>query len=132
MEIVAEYSFNRGKEYIEENHPRELQEIREIISLVDATRFKTKVSKEKTMPGELLYSPKELNNEFLRLLNERGWHSVRISVKTYVPEISREHIGFREMDAVKNRLGVEVQFGKDAFMVYNVAAKMTIFSKKKS
>ena len=28
---------------------------------------------------------------------------------------------------MKNRLGVEVQFGKYAFMVYNVCAKMTIF-----
>jgi len=31
------------------------------------------------------------------------------------------------MDFVKNKLGVEVQFGKYSFMVYNVAAKMTIF-----
>jgi hypothetical protein len=31
------------------------------------------------------------------------------------------------MDFVKEKLGVEVQFGKYAFMVYNVAAKMTIF-----
>jgi hypothetical protein len=30
---------------------------------------------------------------------------------------------------VKNKLGVEVQFGKYAFMVYNVCAKMTIFHK---
>jgi len=36
---------------------------------------------------------------------------------------------FREMDFVKNRMGVEVQFGKYAFMVYNVCAKMTIFHK---
>jgi hypothetical protein len=42
----------------------------------------------------------------------------------------KEHIGFREMDAVKNKLGVEVQFGKYAFMIYNVAAKMTIFAKR--
>ncbi len=31
------------------------------------------------------------------------------------------------MDFVKNDLGVEVQFGKYAFMVYSVCAKMTIF-----
>jgi hypothetical protein len=31
------------------------------------------------------------------------------------------------MDFVKEHLGVEVQFGKYAFMVYNVCAKMTIF-----
>jgi len=33
------------------------------------------------------------------------------------------------MDYVKEKLGVEVQFGKYAFMVYNVCAKMTIFRK---
>ena len=31
------------------------------------------------------------------------------------------------MDFVKEKLGVEVQFGRYAFMVYNVCAKMTIF-----
>jgi len=31
------------------------------------------------------------------------------------------------MDFVKDSLGIEVQFGKYSFMVYNVAAKMTIF-----
>ena len=31
------------------------------------------------------------------------------------------------MDFIKEKLGVEVQFGKYSFMVYNVAAKMTIF-----
>jgi hypothetical protein len=34
---------------------------------------------------------------------------------------------FRQMDFVKDNLGVEIQFGKYAFMVYNVCAKMTIF-----
>jgi len=45
-----------------------------------------------------------------------------------VPE--RESQGaFREIDFVKDQLGVEVQLGKYAFMVYNVCAKMTIFNK---
>lgn len=34
------------------------------------------------------------------------------------------------MDFVKNRVGVEIQLGKYAFMVYNVCAKMTIFHKQ--
>jgi len=33
------------------------------------------------------------------------------------------------MDFLKEKLGVEVQFGKYSFMVYNVCAKMTIFHK---
>jgi hypothetical protein len=32
------------------------------------------------------------------------------------------------MDFLKNKVGVEIQFGKYSFMVYNVCAKMTIFS----
>jgi hypothetical protein len=47
-------------------------------------------------------------------------------LKGYKPP--KSHKGaFREMDFVKQSLGVEVQFGKYAFMVYNVCAKMTIF-----
>lgn len=33
------------------------------------------------------------------------------------------------MDFVKNTLGIEVQFGKDAVMVYNACVKVTIFHK---
>ena len=32
------------------------------------------------------------------------------------------------MDFMKNKVGVEIQFGKYAFMAYNVCAKMSIFS----
>lgn len=36
---------------------------------------------------------------------------------------------YRKMDFIKpgTKLGIEVRFGKYAFMVYNVCAKMTIF-----
>lgn len=36
-------------------------------------------------------------------------------------------IDINEMDFLKDKLGVELQLGKYAFMVYNVCAKMTIF-----
>jgi hypothetical protein len=127
MEIIAVYSFNKGKDFIESKHEKELKEIIEVIHAVDATKCKNKVSKEKTMLGQMLYSPKEMNAEFDRQMRAKGWYATRIEVKTSVPETGNAHKGFREMDAVKNRLGVEVQFGKYAFMVYNVAAKMTIF-----
>jgi hypothetical protein len=130
MEVVAEFSFKNGKEFIEKNHQAELQEVKEIISLVDATSCMTKISKEKTMVGKELYSPIALNRYFKKLFEQRGWRTWKIRVKTDIPEINREHKGTREIDMVKNKLGVEVQFGKYAFMVYNVAAKMTIFSKQ--
>jgi hypothetical protein len=50
-------------------------------------------------------------------------------VNDYLPKASEVRGAFRDMDFVKENLGVEVQFGKYAFMVYNVAAKMTIFRK---
>lgn len=129
MQIVARYSFKNGEDFLKKYHKPELNEVEEIISSIDASRLRTKISKEKTMKGKALYSPIALNKAFKKLFEEKGWETKRIRVKTFVPEIGQEHKGFREMDAVKNKLGVEVQFGKYAFMVYNVAAKMTIFSK---
>ena len=131
MQIVAQYSFNNGKEFLQEHHRSELDDVKDVISSVIGSRLKTKISKEKTMKGRALYNPKALNKEFRSLFEKRNWKTgkfARIQVKTFVPEICKEHKGFREMDAIKNNLGVEVQFGKYAFMVYNVAAKMTIFS----
>lgn len=40
MEIVAEFSFNNGREFIEEHHKLELLDVREIISSVDASRLR--------------------------------------------------------------------------------------------
>ena len=129
MKIVAIYSFNGGQDFILKYHNNELEEIKEIISLVDAESCKTKKSKEITMKGRMLYSPIDLNKCFKNHLDRRSWNTkVRIKVKTEIRETGETHKGFREMDAVKDKLGLEVQFGKYAFMVYNVAAKMTIFA----
>lgn len=132
MKIIAKFSFKSGKNFITKHHKKELREIEELISSVDASVLKTKISKEKTMKGKVLYSPIELNRKFKELFLKKKWKTVRINVRTEVPELGKKYIhkGFREIDAVKNKLGVEVQFGKYAFMVYNVAAKMTIFNKQ--
>ncbi len=57
MIVVAEYSFNGGKEFIDNNFLELKKEIYSIIESVSAENCKTKKSKEKTMPGKLLYSP---------------------------------------------------------------------------
>lgn len=130
MKIVAQYSHNKGRDFIKENHENELREVEEVIRLVDAGKCKTKESEEKTMSGKILYSPKDFNRRFAELFAERRWGKARIKVSTLVSETGVRHKGFREIDMVKNGLGVEIQFGKYAFMVYNVAAKMTIFHKQ--
>ena len=134
MKIAGIYSFNSGKEYVEKHNPALLKEIQEVISLVDASKCKTKISKEKTMKNRRLYSPVKLNKEFKKFFEKRNWEKIRVRcdyptqfyVNNYRSQTTRG--AFREMDFVKNHLGVELQFGKYAFMVYNVCAKMTIFS----
>lgn len=136
MKIVGIYSFNLGREVITSKYPAELEEVRQVISTVDSTQCKTKTSREKTMPGRTLYSPRALNKIFTKEFERRGWEKYKVhcdySTDYYVPDFVPDHSskgGFREIDFVKNRVGVEVQFGKYAFMVYNVCAKMTIFNK---
>jgi len=130
MHIIAEYSHKDGRDFILGNHPQELEDIRQVIAQIDAMQFKTKRSREKTMPGRMLYSPIELNAEFKRRFEALGWEKRRVQMKTTIPEIGKSHTGFREIDLVKNKLGLEVQFGKYAFTLYSVLTKMAIFAKR--
>jgi len=134
MKIAGIYSFNGGTEFIEESYPDLLKQIKSCIEDIDASDCKTKISKEKTMPGTRLFSPVDLNNQFKKILKPKGWSPVRVEcdypTRFYVDGYTAQKMrkgAFREMDFVKQKLGVEVQFGKYSFMVYNVAAKMTIF-----
>lgn len=136
MIIAGIYSFNGGKKAVQFKHARELREIRQIIAAVDSASHKTKVSKEKTMPGKILYRPGSLNKAFREQFEARDWHKYKVPCQYPTKYYTRGYNArvssrgaFREMDFIKNRLGVEVQFGKYAFMVYNVCAKMTIFHK---
>ena len=134
MIIAGTYSFNNGLKTLERKYPKLLAEIRGIIAEVDATNCKTKKSKEKTMPGRLLYNPKKLNATFKKQFMKRGWVKKKVvcdyPTDFYEADYKSKPLNtgaFREMDFLKDGLGVEVQFGKYAFMVYNVCAKMTIF-----
>lgn len=134
LRIVGEYSFAGGAEFVTGNFPGQLEEIRDAVAQIDATQHKTKVSAEKTMPGRMLYSPRTLNDKFKEILTPAGWvhykvpcqYDTKYYLEGYEPTTTKK-FPFRDMDFVKDGLGVEVQFGKYSFMVYNVAAKMTIF-----
>lgn len=136
MRVAGVYSFNGGGEALKSKFAAELQEVKQIITAVDSTEHKTKVSKEKTMPGRMLYKPGSLNKAFKREFESRNWQKYKVpcqySTEYYKPDYKPSASpkgAFREVDFLKNRVGVEVQFGKYAFMVYNVCAKMTIFHK---
>lgn len=136
MKIVGKYSIKKGEEIIMKNFKKEFFEIEKIITSIKADKLKIKKSKEKTMPGKMLYSPIALNKAFKKEFLKLGWKMVREKCvypkQYYIKNYLSDNVSkgaFREMDFVKNKLGIEVQFGKYAFMVYNVSAKMTIFHK---
>lgn len=136
MRIVAEYSFKGGKTTVKRKYPHLFKDVIDSVVAVNADNHKTKSSKEKTMPGRMLFNPISLNRAFTSVFLSKGWqkkkvqciYSTRHYLKGYTPSTPARG-AFREMDFVKEKLGVEVQFGKYAFMVYNVCAKMTIFKK---
>jgi len=136
MKVAGIYSFNGGQAAVEKHYQAELREIQRIIASIDSTQHKSKISREKTMPGKVLYKPGSLNLAFSNEFEDKSWHKHRVlcdyPTSYYVAGFTSDASSkgaFREMDFIKNRLGVEVQFGKYAFMVYNVCAKMTIFHK---
>lgn len=134
MIIAGRFSFADGEKVIQSRYGGLLHEVERIIRSVGATECKTKLSREKTMHGRQLFSPRALNKAFKKEFLPDGWINCKVpceySKDFYDPNYSTGRAtkgAFRDMDFVKDELGVEVQFGKYAFMVYNVCAKMTIF-----
>ncbi len=135
MIVAGIYSHNNGQAVIEDQYPNELGEIYRVIAAIDAHRRR---NRERTLEGRPFDSLAGLNRAFKEQFQTLGWEPIKIAcdypteyyTPTYTPPVetgARTHRPYREMDFVKNRVGVEVQLGKYAFMVYNVSAKMTIF-----
>lgn len=68
MKLAETYSHLNGLEYLLVHKPKLWDEIQFVIKTIDADKYRTKVSKEKTMKGKLLFSPIEMNAAFNRLL----------------------------------------------------------------
>jgi len=148
MKIIETYSHLNGLEFLLV-HKRPLwKEIKEVIAKVDAYKCRTKESKEKRMQGQLLFSPVGMNAEFKRLLRARAWKENRVSYwvtrseklirKTLAlsPQEQKKEIeaagekailSYNQTDFVKDRVAVEVQFGKYAFVAYDLFVKHLAF-----
>ncbi len=148
MKLIEIYSHLNGLEFLKVHKPQLWKEIRQVISNVDAKSCKTKVSKEKGMKGTILYSPICMNTYFKRLLANNGWKESRVSYwvtrneklvrKTLsmnpkeqkkVIEASGEKAiySYNQTDFVKERVAIEVQFGKYSFVAYDLFVKHLAF-----
>lgn len=129
MEVINTYSFKKGEHFLKEQHPKELEEVLNAIREVNTIQCLTKESKEKTMKGYLLFSPRDLNDKLKSILHKMGWTAKsKNKRKKYIePRHAFGKGRFREMDGMKNKVGLEIQFGKYAFMGYDIFSKMIIF-----
>lgn len=130
MKIVYDYSHLGGKEILVVRFPSILEEIREIISEVKANR--EKISKEKGKKGALLYAPKQMNKAFFESFKRRGFFPVKDVYDIELPERPRIKGAYKQIDFVKDRVFVEVQFGKYAFMFYDMAKFQYFFNEGKA
>ena len=148
MNIAETYSHLNGLEFLLVHKPNLWKEIQAVIAAVDANKCRTKVSKEKTMKGKLLFSPIDMNSKFNRLLRKQSWDESRVSywvtkseklirkTLTMPPEEQKREIeaagetpifSYNQTDFVKDRVAVEVQFGKYAFVAYDLFVKHLAF-----
>lgn len=77
MKITVLYSHLNGHEWLLIHERKVWREVATVIASVDAERYKTKVSKEKTMAGEMLSAPTEINKAFSEKFREAGWKESR-------------------------------------------------------
>jgi len=148
MRIIEKYSHLNGHEFLLVHKPELWEEIVNVIKVVDAEKCKTKISKEKRMMGKLLYSPEEMNAAFKIELSKCHWEESRVSYwvtkdeklirKTLAmpPDIQKQEIesqneiairSYNQTDFVKNRVAIEVQFGKYSFVAYDLFVKHLAF-----
>ena len=121
MDIVYTYSHLGGEEILLVRYPKLYKEVISIIKSID-NPGKNKISEEKTMQGEQLYSPTELNTLFKERFNKLSWHELKDSYDIKIPNYPHIVKGaFKQCDFFKEGILIEVQFGKYAFMFYDLA-----------
>lgn len=85
------------------------------------------------MSGRALFSPKDMNDQFREAFRAKGYVELRDTYTITLPNSEIEIRGaFKQIDFVKGRVLVEVQFGKYAFMFYDMAKFQYFFNENKA
>jgi hypothetical protein len=148
LKIATYYSHLNGLEFLLVHKPGLWKQIQDVIKRADATICRTKESKEIRTQGKMFYSPKEMNKAIRGGFSRHKWSERRISYwvtsdaklirKTMFmgPEQQKAEIvgagekplaSYNQTDFVKERVAVEVQFGKYAFVAYDLFVKHLAF-----
>ena len=148
MQVKARYSHLNGEEYLLVHCKQLWEEVEAVIAGVDAFACKTKVSREKTMPGRRLFDPTEMNRAFKSGFQTLGWVERRNNFWVTddekllrgiysLPESEQRRVieeagqtpirSYNQTDFLKDRIAVEVQFGKYAFVAHDLFVKHLSF-----
>jgi hypothetical protein len=148
MKIAQTYSHLNGLEYLHFHNRKLWQEIKKVVASVDAIACRTKISKERGMAGKPLFSPVAMNRRFKEALSQYKWAESRIAywvtddeklirqtlgkdAETQKQEIEqagkRAILSYNQTDFVKKRVALEIQFGKYAFVAYDLFVKHLAF-----
>lgn len=148
MRLVEFYSHLNGYEFICVHKPALWMQIEHVIASVDANACKTKKSKEVRTKGATFYSPIEMNKRMDAGFRGFDWEERRtrywvtrdarlIRRTMTLPEPdqkieiektgARAILSYNQTDFVKERIAVEVQFGKYPFVAYDLFVKHMAF-----
>jgi hypothetical protein len=148
MKIGAMYSHLNGFEWIQYHQKAMWDEMEKIVDAIEAEDYRIKISQEKTMMGKRLFSPTELNKRMKEDFEKLGWLESRtnywvtddynlISKTMHLKEQEQKKIiedagkvpikSYNQTDFVKNRIAIEVQFGKYSFIAYDLFVKHLAF-----
>ena len=131
MKIIYEYSHLGGSEILQVRFPEINQNVNHVIKSVKPV--KNKISREKTKFGKKLYAPKDMNRQFKNSFYELGFEEIRDTYNIKIPNYELEIKGaYKQVDFVKDKVLIEVQFGKYAFMFYDMAKFQYFFNENKA
>lgn len=148
MKISNEYNHLNAREFLLVNKSNQYNEIRESITNLDANRY-LKISCDVSKLGKVFYSQSDINRALKEALYACLWRERRIEYYvTGDEETTREIINvfdkddqrrvledralsyystFNQVDFQKERVAVEVQFGKYFSVAYDLHVKHTFF-----
>jgi Restriction endonuclease BglII len=148
MRIVETYSHLNGLEFLLVHKKSLWKEIQDVIKRADASICRTKISKEVRTRDQMFFSPRAMNNEIRSRFRNHKWSEQRISYwvtsdaklirKTLFMGADQQKAeiegaglkplrSYNQTDFVKERVAVEVQFGKYAFVAYDLFVKHLAF-----
>ncbi|MBM3567630.1 MAG: restriction endonuclease [Alphaproteobacteria bacterium] len=148
MKLAEIYSHLNGLEYLTVRRPRLWREIESAIGAVNAETCRTKISRESRMKGKRLYSPIAMNQALKAGFVRNRWsqsktsywvtsdaklirRTMQLPADEQKAEIAAAGLtpifSYNQTDFVKDRVAVEVQFGKYAFVAYDLFVKHMAF-----